>query len=283
MNALPTTATTLRAWRCPEHGIDYGDVPGSLRLSWECSQCRKLADQAQQALRAERIRYQWWRDQSGIPARYRAATPETIQPVSKSAKALARAVSAYTADLHARLDAGDGMLLIGPPGLGKSLALCAVVNAACAAFRGPIYRAWPEVVAEVKAGFSAEKDDPRRLAVDRLLDAPLLALDELGVCGLTDWSHGELFRLVDHRYSQRLPTLVAANATAANLPELVGERIADRLRETGPQLVLSGESQRGKLSIAGTDALPAPPASVTCRLHEHGEWREREIGKEREW
>jgi len=283
MNAALTADNEARAWTCPEHGIEYGEVPGSIRLDRGCPQCRNAAHRAEQALHAERSRYAWWRDQSGIPARYRAATPEAIQPVGKSGKALARAVSAYTDDLKARKDDGAGMLLVGPPGLGKSLALCAVVNAACAAFRGPIYAVWPEVVADLKAGIGGLKDDPRRQAIDRLLDAPLLGLDELGVRGLTDWEHGELFRLVDHRYAQRLPTLVAANATAANLPELVGERVADRLRETGPLLVLAGESQRGKLTVTGPDALQAPPASVKCRVHEYGEWREREMATERGW
>ena len=41
------------------------------------------------------------------------------------------AVGGYVAKLEQRLDTGEGLLLLGPPGLGKTLALSAIVNEAC--------------------------------------------------------------------------------------------------------------------------------------------------------
>lgn len=273
-----------RKWACPAHGVEYGDgLPDQGRMVWNCPECEREASHAGRALRAEHARFDWWRDYSGIPQRYRAAVPASIQPVSPSGKALARAVTAYVANLQERYDAGDGLILIGPPGLGKTLALAAIVNSACAVWRGPIYACLPAVLAEVKAGFGGPKDDPRRQAIERLMDAPLLALDELGVRGMSDWEHGEVFRLIDHRYAAQLPTLVAANATPANFATLVGERIADRLKETGPMLVLTGESQRGQLSVNGPDALQEPAGKLSIRRHEHGQWRERVVSMERGW
>lgn len=271
----------VQEWTCPEHGVTYGEnKPDPRRMTWECPECRRSADRAWRAFQDERARHHWWWKQSGVPARYRAATPASIQPVTPTSKAMARAVVAYTANLQQRLDAGAGLVLIGPPGLGKTVALTAVINAACAFMRGPIYASWPDVVAELKAGFSGPRDDPRRKAVERLREAPFLALDELGVKGATDFEHAELFGLIDFRYREQFPLLAAANATPANFASLVGERIVDRLREAGPELVMKGESLRGQVSIDGPDALSAPPESITIRVHAHGQWRERTIEHE---
>ena len=265
-------------WTCPEHGITYGDgAPDPRSITWTCPECERAATQEEHRFHRQHQRYRWWRACSGIPARYRAATVESIQPLTTGAKALARAVEGYTADLQASYDAGNGLLLIGPPGLGKTLALTAAINAACGCFHGPIYAVWPDALAELKAGIGGARDDERRQAIERLRDAPFLALDELGIRGMSDFDHSELFGLIDHRYREELPTLVAANATPANFASLVGERVADRLRETCAQIVLSGDSLRGRLSIAGADAFAPPAESLTVRVHRQGNWREKAI------
>ncbi|MBE2211196.1 MAG: ATP-binding protein [Xanthomonadaceae bacterium] len=265
-------------WTCPEHGIEYGDgKPDPRQLTWTCPACEREAQCQQREFEAAHRRHRWWDRNSGIPARYRAATPASIQPLTTSAKALARAVEGYTADLKARYDAGDGLLLIGPPGLGKTLALASVINAACDWRGGCAYAVWPDLLAELKAGFSGPKDDDRRQAIERLRDVPFLALDELGVRGMSDFDHGELFALVDYRYRETLPTLVAANATPANFPTMVGERVSDRLKETCAQIVVAGDSLRGRVAITGPDALTRPPEELIVRTHSHGQWRDRKV------
>ena len=222
-------------------------------------------------------RHEWWRNRSGVAPRYRAATPEHVRPLSPSSKTLAAAVRAYTRDLKQRVQAGEGMVLLGPPGLGKTLALSAIINSACTRYHGPVYAVWPDVLAELKAGFSGDRSDPRRKAIDRLRDCPVLALDELGVKAASDFDHGELFGLVDHRYRAQLPTLAAANCTQANFAHLVGERVADRLREQGPMIVLTGDSLRGTVVLEGDDAFPAPAAQQNVRINALGKWVDRTI------
>lgn len=270
-----------RIWTCPEHQVEYGpDRIGErgYRMDWHCPECERERFRTERALQAEHLRYEHWKHASGVPTRYRCAVPASIQPVSPSAKSLRAAVQAYTGDLRARYDAGSGLVLIGPPGLGKTLALAVIINEACKVYRGPVYATWPDALAALKAGFGGAKDDPRREAVDSLRDAPFLALDEVaGVRDASDFDHSELFGLIDYRYRERLPTLVAANATATQFPGLVGERVADRLQETGPQLVLTGSSQRGKAVIDGPVAFEEPASSIKVRIHSQGAWRERTI------
>lgn len=270
-----------RVWTCPAHQVEYGpDRIGErgYRMDWHCPDCDREYRRAERDIQAAHQRYEHWKHTSGIPARYRCAVPASIQALSPSAKSLRTAVQAYCSDIRARYESGAGLVLIGPPGLGKTLALAAIINEACGVYRGPVYVTWPDALMTLKAGFGGAKDDPRREAVERLRDAPFLALDEItGVREASEFDHGELFGLIDYRYREELPTVVAANATAAQFPGLVGERVADRFRETGPQLVLTGESQRGKAIIAGAPALEEPASSIKVRTHNQGTWRERTI------
>lgn len=267
-----------KAWRCPEHDLEYGEgKPDPTRCAFVCPECDRVAEAANSELKTAHARYQWWRRYSGVPHRYRAATPKHIEPLSKSAALLSQAALRYVDSLSDHIKAGAGLLLLGPPGLGKTLALTAIINAACAHMRGPQYVVWPDALADLKAGFRGGHDDERRLAVERLRDVPLLALDELGVKAASEFDHSELFSVIDYRYREGLPTLAAANATLAQFPSVVGERISDRLQEVGPVIVLSGESQRGKVQIAGPDALEAPPSSVSVEVHSMGEWKSRRI------
>lgn len=273
-----------RDWTCPEHGVEYGEgKPDPCRVTWDCPKCARQTDLQEREFQSTHHRFKWWRLCSGIPARYRAVTPEHLRSTSASSRALAGAVRAYTANLEAKRTAGEGMLLLGPPGLGKTLALTAIVNYACNVEAGSIYVVWPDVLADLKAGFGGPKDDPRRQAVERLRLAPLIAIDELGVKGQSDFDHSELFSLIDFRYREGLPTLAAANCTPANFASSVGERVADRLAETGPQLVLTGESQRGKTTIEGPPALSPPQESIEVRFHGQGQWRTRKIRQPEAW
>lgn len=266
---------TEESWTCPEHG-PYGGVDRRHHPDWECPSCTVEADKAIRRFEIAHARYAWWVERSGIPERYRAATVERVRPISTSAKTLARALAGYVSDLPGRYETGAGLVLLGPPGVGKSLGLCAVINAACARYSAR-YCVWPDTLAELKDGFAASKDDPRRQAVERLREVPFLALDELGMGGQSTFAHDTLFRLIDARYRSQRPTLIAANATVDNLAELVGERVYDRLRETCATIVLTGESCRGRVSIDGPDALQPPDDTLVVKVHTLGQWRERKI------
>ncbi|MEZ5439997.1 MAG: ATP-binding protein [Lysobacterales bacterium] len=255
-------------WTCPDHG-EYG--ADRFSVDWRCPDCERAANAALQAYRGARHRYAHWRDRSGIPPRYRSAISASIQPVSEGARLLRQAVETITSNIAETINTGRGLVLMGPPGVGKTLALAAMVNAACSTTLA-VYASWPDTVAKVKAAISSKSKD--RDLIDTLIAAPLLALDEIGVKALSDWEHNELFRLVDSRYAECRPTLIASNVMRDAWANAVGERIADRLRECGPTLAITGESQRGRIPLSGPDAVQPPPRELVVRVHEHGRWKD---------
>jgi DNA replication protein DnaC len=54
-----------------------------------------------------------------------------------------------------------------------------------------------------------------------------------------------IFDIIDGRYENILPTILISNQNIENIKTLIGDRVVDRLRSEGGQLlVLDGNSQR---------------------------------------
>lgn len=262
-----------REWECPDHG-PYGEgIPNPCAMSWTCPACERIAQQAKREFDSSHSRYAHWVANSGVPRRNLCVTPSHILGHNPSTKAMAKAVQAYLGNLEERMAAGQGLILLGPPGLGITLALTAIVNAVCRDVRNATYVVWPDVLADLKAGFNGDRNDERRSAVSRLKDTWLLAIDELGVKTASEFDQAELFGLIDYRYRNNKPTLVAANTTQDVFAQTVGERVADRLLEMGPVIVLSGQSLRGKHPLEGGPAFERPANFIFQRVHRQGEWR----------
>ncbi len=83
----------------------------------------------------------------------------------------------------------------------------------------------------------------------RLLNrARSLVIDDLGIeYNDRKGAFGSLLdEVINARYAAELPTLITTNIPAEKFKKRYGERIADRIRESGRFVELSGESMRGK-------------------------------------
>lgn len=78
--------------------------------------------------------------------------------------------------------------------------------------------------------------------LDRLADADLLGLDDLGATRLSDWTMEHLHGIVDRRWSNRRATMIATNV--ADLRGLLGDRISSRLAANATAVVLDGADRR---------------------------------------
>ena len=83
--------------------------------------------------------------------------------------------------------------------------------------------------------------------INELTTVDLLVLDEVGVQYGSDSEKMFVFDVIDGRYRNMLPTIIASNLNMDGIKECVGERCVDRMREDGGKVVaFDFESQRGK-------------------------------------
>jgi len=63
--------------------------------------------------------------------------------------------------------------------------------------------------------------------LDLCCNVPLLILDDIGTENPTDWSRKILFRIINHRYNRRLPTVLIFNGKPDDLSPRIASRVSD--------------------------------------------------------
>lgn len=81
--------------------------------------------------------------------------------------------------------------------------------------------------------------------MDRILaNRGVLIIDDLGAEKASEWVSETLYRIVNRRYEQVLPTFITSNLSIGELSERVGDRIASRLAEMCDIIKLEGADRR---------------------------------------
>ena len=232
---------------CRRHGPYTRRESLPLFVKASCPVCFNAAkeafDEAQAATDTEVRTWSIWQE-ADLPERYRNRTIANWKPQAGQEIA-ARMIASWLDALDDRYEAGDGLMLMGPPGIGKTHLLAGLTTAIIQAGYRARYAVWPTVWDKCRPPFDQSADELLR----ELARVPFLALDELGMRPGTTAEQARLFELIDTRYREQLPTLVASNCTEATLG-MIGERTADRLLESCIPIVIPGSSYRAR---AATD------------------------------
>jgi DNA replication protein DnaC len=122
----------------------------------------------------------------------------------------------------------QGVMLIGPPGTGKTHLMAACANALLDRGVRVIFACVPDVLADLRRAVGA---DALEDVVAELRECEVLCLDDLGAERVTDWAREQVYRLINYRYEAELPVLATSNLDADALAEQLGDRIVSRLAE----------------------------------------------------
>ncbi len=149
----------------------------------------------------------------------------------------------------------DGWLMLtGPRGSGKTHLAVAVTNYRRQMGDGPYFTEVAELLHFLRNG--KEVDDRYFEEIEEIRQTPLLILDDLDFRRRNPWWE-ELFQILNHRYTARLPTIVTTQQTLANLSlDELGERIASLLADPTlcSEMALPGAPKKESPPV------PEPPA-----------------------
>ncbi|MDO8568352.1 MAG: ATP-binding protein, partial [Dehalococcoidales bacterium] len=140
------------------------------------------------------------------------------------------------------------LVLVGPSGSGKTHLAAAIANERIRRGYPAFFITAADLLDHLRAAYKPESEMPYDELFDRVRNAPLLVLDDLGSQSSTPWAREKLDQLLNHRYNCELPTVLTTSTPVAELEERLRTRLADsRLCR-----ILVLEEKRGLLDYGST-------------------------------
>jgi DNA replication protein DnaC len=176
-----------------------------------------------------------------IPARYADATPDHPE-VAAWVRSLTRVAAEQARAHNPVVRTGPSLLILGPVGTGKTYQAFGAIRALA---HSGVLMSWRlETSADIYAQLRPRPRFDSEHEFRELAAVKLLVVDDLGAAKGSEWTEEVNYRLINHRYEHRLPTVVTSNIPATELATNLGERVTSRLREMAKLVALAGDDRR---------------------------------------
>lgn len=236
---------------CPEHGPYHAvEVPGAAIPM--CPECEYLANKEQAALVSEETRQKRILSllkEAGVPSRFQPATFGNFIAAEPRQKQALKSAAEYAANFSIGVKIGRCLAFVGNPGTGKTHLAAAIVREVLAAGYTARFTTVGDYVRQIKDYCWGNKKAPRLEGeeIQEYCKPHLLVLDEVGVQFGSTAEEILIFTLINKRYEEMRPTLVISNEEEDGLEKYLGERVFDRLKDGGGQIIpFEWESVRGQ-------------------------------------
>jgi DNA replication protein DnaC len=246
----------LRTDICEKHGPFQ--ARNLFRTIWsKCQKCSTEEVEAEKLSKENKARSAQitaWQDaigESGIPERFHNRTLATFKAENEG-QCIALAFAKSFADSFGQgPKTGRGAIFLGMPGTGKTHLAVGVGMHLMRQGRPVLFLTVMRAIRRIKDTWSRGSDESESQAVAALVFPDLLILDEVGIQFGSETEKNLLFDVLNERYERRKSTLLLSNLPLDEVRAYLGERIFDRMREDGGEVVAFGwESHRAKLGEA---------------------------------
>ncbi len=219
---------------CGEHIFAYKFSTKVYECPCSCKSSTVKAEDAQHAAekkaeaRKERFAY------AGVPRNFADAKLNNYRRLPGTEAAYA-AVKGYLLSRQENIKAGNGLILYGPTGSGKTHLACAVLN--CALEDGYCAAYWcvPQMLEMLMPGGDEAE---QQMILDKALLSRVLLLDDLGAEKSSEWTRKELTIILDSRWRENRPTIITTNLLPdEELRRDCGDRSYSRLMSDHYQVV----------------------------------------------
>jgi DNA replication protein DnaC len=226
---------TPRDATCDTHGpYQSRNIIGKV---WSrCPECERIrseklaAEKADEDRRHREARARKLLGRAAIPERFVGRGFDSFTADTDDKRRALTVLRDYSERFDEYARKGQGLILFGLPGTGKSHLAGAVLQAHID--RDVLYATCLDLIRMVRETWRKDAERSERQVLASLVALDLLVIDEMGVQYGTDGEQTILFDVLDGRYREMRPTILLTNQDSEGLKGYLGERTFDRLRET---------------------------------------------------
>lgn len=174
---------------------------------------------------------------AGIPPRFTNRSLETFIPETEGQRQALNFALQYAFELVDGSAQGRGALFVGQAGTGKTHLAVGIglklLEARFSVHFTTVFR----MIRRIKDTWLRRAEETESGVVELMTKPDLLILDEVGTQYGSETEKIMLFDVLNERYEERKSTILLSNLTIDRIQDYLGDRILDRMREDGGEII----------------------------------------------